>query len=84
MSVVKVTWNRARGFTWVCLLGAVRMAVICLTLMTLKLKFSSPLEISSAGVSGGKVTNYCLDRLFGIWGEGKIVEIIFLQVGLHS
>jgi hypothetical protein len=32
----------------------------------------------------GKVTDYFLDRLFGIWGEGKIVEIIFLQVGFHS
>jgi hypothetical protein len=27
----------------------------------------------------GKVTNYCLDRLFGIWAEGKIAEIIFLD-----
>jgi hypothetical protein len=27
-----------------------------------------------------KVTDYCFDRLFGIWGEDKIVDIIFLQV----
>jgi hypothetical protein len=26
----------------------------------------------------GKVTDYRLYRLFGIWGEGNIVEIIFL------
>jgi hypothetical protein len=31
-----------------------------------------------------KVTDYCPDRLFGIWGEGKIVETIFLQVGFHG
>jgi hypothetical protein len=30
------------------------------------------------------VTDYCLDRLFGIWGESKIVEIMFLQVGFHG
>jgi hypothetical protein len=29
-----------------------------------------------------KVMNYCLYRLFRIWRERKIVEIIFLQVGL--
>jgi hypothetical protein len=23
------------------------------------------------------VTDYCLSRLLGIWGEGKIAEIIF-------
>jgi hypothetical protein len=27
---------------------------------------------------------YFLDRLFGIWGEGKIVDIIFLQLGLYG
>jgi hypothetical protein len=32
----------------------------------------------------GKVTDYCLYRLYGISGEGKIVEIIFLQVGFHG
>jgi hypothetical protein len=52
--------------------------------MTWKPKPSRLLEISSAGVSGGKVMDYCLDRFFGIWGEGKIVEIIFLQVGFHG
>jgi hypothetical protein len=25
------------------------------------------------------MTDCCLDRLFGIWGEGKILEIIFLK-----
>jgi hypothetical protein len=50
----------------------------------MKPKSSRPLEISSPGMSGGKVTNYCLDRLFEIWGEGKIVEMIFLQVGFHG
>jgi hypothetical protein len=25
----------------------------------------------------GKVTDHCLERLFGIWGEGKIVKMIF-------
>jgi hypothetical protein len=28
--------------------------------------------------------DYSLDRIFGIWGEGKIVEIIFLQVGFDG
>jgi hypothetical protein len=28
--------------------------------------------------------DYCLDRLFGSWGEDKIVEIIFLWVGFHG
>jgi hypothetical protein len=28
--------------------------------------------------------DYCLDRLFGIWGEVKIVEMISLQVGFHG
>jgi hypothetical protein len=28
----------------------------------------------------GKMTDYCLYRLYGISGEGKIVEIIFLHV----
>jgi hypothetical protein len=32
----------------------------------------------------GKVIDYCLDGLFGIWGENQIVEIIFLQVGFHG
>jgi hypothetical protein len=52
--------------------------------MTLKPKSSRLVEISSAGVSGGEVTDYCFHRLFGIWGEGKVVEIIFLQVGFHG
>jgi hypothetical protein len=30
------------------------------------------------------VTDYCLDRGFEIWGENKIVEIIFLQVGFNG
>jgi hypothetical protein len=32
----------------------------------------------------GKVTDYCLCRLFRIWREGKILEIILLQVGFHG
>jgi hypothetical protein len=28
--------------------------------------------------------DYCFDRLFGIWGEGTIMDIIFLQVGFHG
>jgi hypothetical protein len=52
--------------------------------MTLKPKFSRLLEISSAGVSGENVTDYSRERLFRIWGEGKIVEIIFLQVGFNG
>jgi hypothetical protein len=46
---IKVTNNRGRGST----LGAVRVAVICLTLMTLKPKSSRLLEVSPAGVSWG-------------------------------
>jgi hypothetical protein len=30
------------------------------------------------------VTDYCLDRLLGIWGEGKIVEIIFVQITFYG
>jgi hypothetical protein len=32
----------------------------------------------------GKVMDYCLYRFFGTWREGKVVEIIFLQVGFHG
>jgi hypothetical protein len=32
----------------------------------------------------GKVTDYCIDRVFRIRREGKILEIIFLQVGFHG
>jgi hypothetical protein len=28
--------------------------------------------------------DYCLDRFFGILGESKLVEIIFLQVGFYG
>jgi hypothetical protein len=51
MFLVKATRNRVDD-TWVCPLGVVRLAVICLTLMTLKMKSSRRLELSSAGVSG--------------------------------
>jgi hypothetical protein len=51
MFLVKVTRNRGRG-GFVCPLRAVRVAVICVTLLTLKPKFSRLLELSSAGVSG--------------------------------
>jgi hypothetical protein len=50
--LVKVTRNRGRVSTWVCPFGALRVAVIYLTLMTLKPKSSRLLEISSAGMSG--------------------------------
>jgi hypothetical protein len=33
---------------------------------------------------GGKVMDFCLDRLFTICGKGKIVEITFLQVGFYG
>jgi hypothetical protein len=32
----------------------------------------------------GKVMDYYLYRLFGIQREGKVVEIIFLQVGFYG
>jgi hypothetical protein len=32
----------------------------------------------------GQVRDYCFYKLLEIWGEGKIVEIIFLQVGFHG
>jgi hypothetical protein len=54
MFFVNVTRNRGRVFTWVCPLGALQLAVICLILMTLKPKSSRLLEISSAGLSGGR------------------------------
>jgi hypothetical protein len=50
----------------------------------LKPKSSRLLEISSAGMSGGKVVEYCLYRHFGIYRKGKTVEIIFFQVGFHG
>jgi hypothetical protein len=37
----------------------------------------SPLPLTCLGEDG-------LNRLFGIWGEGKILEIIFHQVGFHG
>jgi hypothetical protein len=43
-------------------------------LIALKPESLGLLEIPSTG----------LYRLFRIWGEGKIVEIIFLQVGFHG
>jgi hypothetical protein len=50
-----------------CPLDAVRVTVICLTLMTLKPKSSRLLEISSAGVSGGRwwITAYISFSEFG-------------------
>jgi hypothetical protein len=50
--LVKVTRNRGKSTTWVCPLGAVGLAVIYLTLMTLKTKSLRSLKISSAGVAG--------------------------------
>jgi hypothetical protein len=47
-------------------------------------KFLRLLEISSSGVSGEMVKDNCLNRLFGILGEGKVVEIIFLLVGFDG
>jgi hypothetical protein len=32
----------------------------------------------------GKVMHYYLHRVFGNWGEGKIVKIIFPQVEFHD
>jgi hypothetical protein len=52
MFLVKVARNRGRRSVWVCPLDAVRVAVICLMLMTLKPKSSRLLDISSTGVSG--------------------------------
>jgi hypothetical protein len=54
MFLVKATRNRGRGSTWGFPFGTVRVAVFCLTLMTMKPKFSRPLEISSDGVPGGR------------------------------
>jgi hypothetical protein len=51
MFLVKATRNRVDGI-WVCPLGAVRLPIICLTLLTLKMKSSRRLELYSAGVSG--------------------------------
>jgi hypothetical protein len=31
-----------------------------------------------------KMAYYCFDRLFEIWGEFKIMEILFLQVEFHG
>jgi hypothetical protein len=58
MLLVKITRNSGRVSMWVCLLGAVRVAVICLTLMVLKPKPSRLLEISSAGMSGGRFIGF--------------------------
>jgi hypothetical protein len=52
--LIKVTRNRGRVSKWVCPFGALLLVVNCLTLMTLKPKPSRLLEISSAGVSGGR------------------------------
>jgi hypothetical protein len=45
--------EKKERFTSVCPLGVLRVAVIYLTLTTLKPKSSRPLDISSAGMSGG-------------------------------
>jgi hypothetical protein len=58
MFIAKITRNRERVFTWHCPLDAVRVAVIFLMLITLKPKSSRPLEISSASLSGGEVTDF--------------------------
>jgi hypothetical protein len=36
------------------------------------------------GPWGCEMLRHCFDRLFGIWGEDKIVEIVFPQVGFHG
>jgi hypothetical protein len=51
--LVKVRRKRGRGSVWVCPLGALQVAITCLTLM-FKPKYSGLLEISSTGVSGGR------------------------------
>jgi hypothetical protein len=66
------------------MLSALRVFIVSLTLITLKSKFSRLLEIFSDGVSGEKATVYCLDRRFGIWGEVRIMQIIFLQAEFHG
>jgi hypothetical protein len=53
MFLVKITRNRGRGSTWVCLLGAVHLAIICLMLIMLMPKFSRLYEVSSAGMGEG-------------------------------
>jgi hypothetical protein len=54
MFLVKVTRNKGRFSKCLCPVGALQLVVNSLTLMTLKPKPSSLLEISSAGVSGGR------------------------------
>jgi hypothetical protein len=68
---------------WVCPFGALRLFVNCLTLMTLKPHLKAVGNIFCWRVLG-KMTDYCLDMLFRIWREGKILEIIFLQVEFHG
>jgi hypothetical protein len=75
---------RGRVSTYVCPVGALRLVVNCLTLMTLKPKTSRLLEISSRWRFCEKVTSYCHGRLLKMCGEGKLLEIIFLQVGFHG
>jgi hypothetical protein len=67
MFLVKVTRNRGRGSKWVCPLGAVRVAFIFLTFMPLKRNSSRLLENIFRWRVWGKVTDYYLYRLFGIW-----------------
>jgi hypothetical protein len=33
---------------------------------------------------GGKMKDYCLERVFGVRGDNKRVEIIFLKVEFHG
>jgi hypothetical protein len=51
MFLVVVTRNKRRVSKWVCPFRTLRLVVNCLTLMTLKPKYSRLLAISSAGVS---------------------------------
>lgn len=53
-------------------------AVICLRQITLKTEFLRLLEIPSAG-AWVNMLDYCLHRLLRIFGEGRIVEIIFFS-----
>jgi hypothetical protein len=69
--LVKVTRNRGRDATWDCPLGAVRVAVICLALMTLKSKYSRLVEISSAGKYWGRLQ---ITDFIGLSEFGKKVK----------
>jgi hypothetical protein len=64
----RVIRNKGRFLVLVSLEGDLRVVVICLTLTTSNPRFSSPSEISFAGVLDGR---WQITAFMGFWDLGK-------------